>query len=238
MLPSSYYIVGGFDRAVENLFSDVFGYRRHHHMDEADVVIFTGGCDVSPGLYQEAAIRGTYCSEARDDQEMEQYFEAFAQDKRMIGICRGAQLIHVMQGNKLWQDIDGHGIGGNLHPALDLVTGKTVDVTSCHHQMMRVDDDDASNAFKVVAIANMSSRRNAEKDRMAVTEKGNVFRNDVEVLWYPNIQALCYQGHPEYQRKQCLTYFTELMKRYGFLAENFQLQEIKSSLAQRFALSN
>lgn len=57
--------------------------------EEADVILFTGGSDVTPSFYGEA--RGSYtgpCDLARDKEERE-LFKTYVGKKQFIGICRG-----------------------------------------------------------------------------------------------------------------------------------------------------
>lgn len=217
-MSKTFHVIGR-DSSVSSTFSRRLGMKETD-FEDAEVVIFTGGEDVSPSWYKEERLVGTYCNDKRDDMEVQAFWEARS-DKMIIGICRGAQLIHVMEDGKLWQDVSGHSIGGAEHPAFDMVTGQAVHVTSCHHQMMRVDNAaDPMNEFQIVCIAAESNKRKAAGIVSATSGPGKFFRNDIEVLWYPKINALCYQGHPEWHGPNCLKYFTKLMKRYHFIASD------------------
>ncbi|MCD7919961.1 MAG: gamma-glutamyl-gamma-aminobutyrate hydrolase family protein, partial [Clostridiales bacterium] len=65
-----------------------------------------GGHDVSPALYQQP--RSPHCGPtcpARDRLETALYARALAEGKPVLGICRGIQLINVLQGGTLYQDL-------------------------------------------------------------------------------------------------------------------------------------
>lgn len=71
-----------------------------------DGYLMTGGHDVSPELYGEEPKEncGAVCRE-RDVMETEIYRRAVEQDKPVLGICRGIQLMNVLEGGTLYQDI-------------------------------------------------------------------------------------------------------------------------------------
>ncbi len=71
-----------------------------------DGLLLTGGHDVSPALYhaEKTAACGSVC-EARDHIEGALYGAALAESKPVLGICRGIQLINVLQGGTLYQDL-------------------------------------------------------------------------------------------------------------------------------------
>jgi putative glutamine amidotransferase len=118
--------------------------------------LFTGGHDVSPGLYgaEPSALCGPVCAE-RDAMEGALFSLAvLEQDKPALGICRGMQLFNVLLGGTLYQDLPAYyTAGAAIHrqrppydtPAhrLDLEPGSplravlgtdTLQVNSSHHQ--------------------------------------------------------------------------------------------------------
>lgn len=219
----TYYIVGALDHSVDSLFSRIYGMDRTSDMDACDLMIFTGGEDIDPALYNEKPLKNTHFNEARDELEIEAYWIGYSKNKQMIGICRGAQLIHVMHGYTLWQHVSGHAIGGREHDTFDIPSGAYVRTTSCHHQMMRVDPKEDKPKYKVIGIAAETTQRHSVEKTERTSSSTRVFRNDIEVLWYPEDRHLCYQGHPEYRKAECLLYFTALMKRYEFIDKTLSL---------------
>lgn len=74
--------------------------------DKYDGFLFTGGQDVCPELYNEKILPecGECCSD-RDIMEKELFSIVFSMDKPVFGICRGIQLINVLLGGTLYQDL-------------------------------------------------------------------------------------------------------------------------------------
>jgi len=71
-----------------------------------DGVLLTGGEDVSPNLYgAEAHPSVTDCDPVRDSIEIDLARRALAEEKPILGICRGLQVINVALGGTLIQDI-------------------------------------------------------------------------------------------------------------------------------------
>ena len=57
-------------------------------IEEAEVVIFTGGEDVDPSLYGCKKHHTTYCNSKRDQEEQE-IFKKITEKQIALGICRG-----------------------------------------------------------------------------------------------------------------------------------------------------
>lgn len=73
-------------------------------------VILTGGLDIDPNIYgedtdPEADVR---ISSERDEWEIPILKQALANNMPILGICRGMQLLNVVFGGKLIQDLSGH----------------------------------------------------------------------------------------------------------------------------------
>jgi putative glutamine amidotransferase len=121
-----------------------------------DGFIFTGGQDVSPGLYGEGVLPfcGELCAE-RDAMETALFSCAVLKlNKPALGICRGMQLFNALLGGTLYQDINAQfsrGFPGHkqnppydrpIHkvsfepgsPLNGLLGGGELSVNSCHHQ--------------------------------------------------------------------------------------------------------
>jgi putative glutamine amidotransferase len=71
-----------------------------------DGLLMTGGQDVNPLLYGQTAT-DQCCAICRERDEMETFFfrEAIEQNTPILGICRGLQMINVLLGGTLYQDI-------------------------------------------------------------------------------------------------------------------------------------
>lgn len=75
-------------------------------LDGCDGLLLTGGHDVDPALY--GAALSPACGPLqpeRDKMEAFLYGEALRQQKPILAICRGMQLVNVLQGGTLYQDL-------------------------------------------------------------------------------------------------------------------------------------
>jgi len=153
---------------------------------EVALVVFTGGDDVTPTLYGENRHFSTCFNLRRDTYETEMFNQAYKHNIPCVGICRGAQFLCVMSGGKLVQDIGGH--GGCLH---DIRTndGRVLEVNSSHHQMQLPSNDSVLLAWSEKRLSN---RYMNGDDENLDCEK------EIECVYYPRINAVGIQGHPEY----------------------------------------
>ena len=178
-------------------------------IDDCDVVLFTGGADVSPHLYCEPRGARTNCQVERDRFEVWVANMAIKKEKKMLGICRGAQLMCVMAGGKLIQDVDGH----LRSHGIEDVFGNVMLMPSTHHQMMRPDTADDS---VCVAWAKYPLSKNYTDGSGA--ELYQPFAHiEPEIAYFPKIRALAIQGHPEMSSDVHLhKYCSDLVEFYLF----------------------
>lgn len=167
-----------------------FGWNIVNDMEEADLIQFTGGADVNPKHYREAVHPTTSFNDAQDAAEITEFHKALALGLPMAGICRGAQLLNVLGGGKLYQDVNNHALFG-MHPAVDTCTLETINVTSTHHQMMRC----GSKGHIFLVSCGVATKKEAMVNGIIADFSADTI--DVEGVFYPNINALCIQGHPE-----------------------------------------
>lgn len=85
-----------------------------------DGIIFTGGPDVRPELFGETIIPscGTINDE-RDAYELKLYKMAMAENKSILGICRGVQVMNIAEGGNIYQDIYSQSGTVLVHHTLD-----------------------------------------------------------------------------------------------------------------------
>lgn len=136
-----------------------------------DGYLFTGGHDVDPEMYGEKPLPvcGACCPK-RDILEKEVYKIAKAKDKPVLGICRGIQLLNVLQGGSLYQDLPQQFLGTKevdhhmtapydrtVHevsiventPLYRLLHRNTLPVNSYHHQGIRT----VGSGLEVMAVS-------------------------------------------------------------------------------------
>lgn len=183
----------------------------------ADIVVFGGGSDVFPGLYGEKAHKTSHWDLARDQECAELYQLCLSKGIPMLGICRGAQFLHVMNGGKLWQNLDKHNSG---HTAWD-TRDKTLlgNISSVHHQACRFNE-----GMEVLLEAHISLLREAGEpldspdfDPDSLEDRG--YGRDIEAYFYKETGCFGIQGHPEYAGFNQFTRWS-LMKLQQLFIEN------------------
>ena len=125
--------------------------------DLCDAVCLTGGPDVAPALYGEQTREDCNVETAPEMDQVDLTLArwAVAEEKPLLAICRGMQVLNVALGGTLWQDL-GRQFAGALahhheprqeviHPIelvaasrmRDIAGAPTVAVNSVHHQGLR-----------------------------------------------------------------------------------------------------
>lgn len=69
-----------------------------------DMVIFSGGEDINPRIYSRENTHSSY-NDKRDNIELKILDQAMSLNKKILGICRGHQLINSFLGGNLYQDL-------------------------------------------------------------------------------------------------------------------------------------
>lgn len=187
------------------LFEDM-AHKMVHHLEQAQLVVFTGGADVTPSLYGDAAHPWTGNHSERDESEMKIFDYCQAKKIPTVGICRGAQFLNVMSGGRMYQHVEKH---TRSHSITDLLTGETVYVSSTHHQMMM-----PSPEALLVATAALGGEREWFD---GVTPRKDVSDQDIEVVYYKHTNSLCFQPHPEFDAAEyegMKQYFKGLLSRF------------------------
>jgi putative glutamine amidotransferase len=81
---------------------------RHVRADDYDGILFAGGEDVDPSLYEERKrYDSVHVERARDEFEFALLDAALDRRLPILGICRGIQMINVKFGGTLYQDLKG-----------------------------------------------------------------------------------------------------------------------------------
>lgn len=198
------FIVNG-DKSYHDLFTSL-GFTITRDIEQANLVCFTGGSDVSPEMYGHKKHPATYNDPLRDLVEGQVFSQARKLDIPMVGICRGGQFLNVMSGGEMYQDVTKH---GRSHSITDLQTGETIYVSSTHHQMIKHSPEGI-----LVASSNLYGNRDYWDGQVFVLEQSEC---DNEVVFYPNTKCLCFQPHPEYSAPEyegMRKYFGELLFRF------------------------
>ena len=165
-----------------------------HKLLTADLVQFGGGSDINPQWYNEDRHPKTFFDPDWDAKERIAFNLAQKRNIPVAGICRGAQLLNVLCGGKIWQHVDGH--KGN-HIAWDLFTGESFVVTSTHHQMMICGVD----GLVVLSSKEATVKEGFANNKIRVFATRSKKHEDIEAIYYAEDQAYCFQTHPEYREK-------------------------------------
>ena len=127
-------------------------------VEQADGLLLTGGGDIEPARYNAAAAPEVYeVDPVRDGLEIDAFRAARAHGRRVLGICRGVQLMAVASGGSLHQHLPAAGFDHHweesrqYEPVHEVLTDAgsaaeralagTVKVNSIHHQAVREPGD-------------------------------------------------------------------------------------------------
>lgn len=197
MTKRTVYIVGGGQIGYSDMFL-AMGWELADNIQEANLVQFTGGEDVTPSFYNQHPHPRTSNNLLRDERERLYFLTAQKNNIPTAGICRGGQFLNVMCGGELWQHVDNH---GREHIAKDMHRKKELIVTSTHHQMMCPSKRTVGN----ILLYAIESERKEKGRPLSSTDKSPLVlyghTPDIEAIHYPRYNSLCFQPHPEYPDK-------------------------------------
>jgi len=185
------YVAGSMDSVANWMEGEVV-----RKLNEADVVVFPGGADVDPKLYDRTSNPNTNSSPTRDTFELGIFNEAIQLKKHIVGICRGAQLCCVKAGGILVQH------QANYSPSHKINTiDKTSIITTSDHHQAQYPWLLPKDKFRVLAWTQDYSPFHEDGDgsEMVVGVKEVPDGKEVEVCYYPEIKALAIQAHPEWE---------------------------------------
>jgi putative glutamine amidotransferase len=106
-LPEAYaqaVIKGG---GIPILFPPIVNAEIDRYLSLVDGVILSGGTDVDPNIYGELPIpQMGSVDPMRDTFELKLTYSIIKEQKPVLAICRGCQVLNVAAGGSLWQDIN------------------------------------------------------------------------------------------------------------------------------------
>jgi len=187
------------------------------YMDHNTTIMYGGGEDISPSLYNEPCNEktGAWDTPSRRDKLEKSIFEIGKEvGARHFGICRGSQFLGAMAGGKLFQHVNNHGrshpIDYHMHNvaysplAMGLLREEKQEllkhnnkflVTSTHHQA--VDISTIKNAVLIFSTPCISDVYETGTGRVDPTD----VKQDTEAYYVPEERILGIQGHPEFMNK-------------------------------------
>lgn len=132
-----------------------------HFIQSCDGFLFTGGHDVDPSFYGKTKDQTTISLIERDQMEGYCMKRLLTLDKPILAICRGLQLLNVVNGGTLYQDLPTERFSTINHqmkapydrkqhqvtiektsPLAAIYNKKTLNVNSRHHQAIQTLGDD------------------------------------------------------------------------------------------------
>ena len=161
------------------------GFTRN--IEDADLVLALGGSDVSAHYYGQNDGGYLSCDRNTDALEYKGFIRAIQLKKKIIGICKGSQWGAALAGGSIFQHV--------RHPYYHEVTtfdGQKLLVNSTHHNMQNVLNLKENEDYKLLAWAEGISpfHFNGGKINVPCTK-------EPEVVFYPKINFLAIQCHPE-----------------------------------------
>lgn len=187
----------GFESFLQGLFpGKEIEYVKNWKDTRLNLIVFTGGEDVSPSMYGENTGKYTHTNAKRDQKESDDYHSIYYGTPR-LGICRGAQFLTVMNGGKLIQHVEGH--KGCLDTIETYVPGSgkyVIKVPSDHHQMM-FPYNLSKDRYEILGHSEyFKSNTYLNGDNQEIELPDNFL--EPEIIYYPQHNSLAIQSHPEW----------------------------------------
>lgn len=154
---------------------------------ECDLLLLTGGEDIHPSLYNEKIHPQSYHNLTRDLIEKQWFEKAVKLGKPILGICRGSQLLCILNGGRLIQHQQNK---YHIHP-IELYDNTKIDITSTHHQAQypfNLPNVDYNILGWTKGISDF--HQDGEQNEMSP-------RVECEIVYYKKTNSLGIQGHPE-----------------------------------------
>lgn len=157
-----------------------------HDYNNSDLVVLTGGVDINPHLYGQIPLETTWQSNLYRDREEQEIFKKCIQDKKpIVGICRGAQFLNVMNGGTLEQHVPEHQQAHNILYSDDWDT------------ILSQKGDQGSELTKVLYA--LAGHHQCMRDcKRAKIIGASEFDNNPEIVFWPETRCLGHQPHPEW----------------------------------------
>ncbi len=187
--------------AAINMFERA-GFEVVKDYQEVDLICFLGGTDVDPAIYGEERGPHTQSPDRQRDEVEVALFRKFL-DVPKVGICRGGQLLNVLNGGKMIQHL-GKTISGDVQVFVAANLARDDE-----HRIMRVDHHQGMLAANDIGNGLLSWNERDDEDDYKMWP-------DYAIV-YEDTKSLCFQPHPEWGHKGTEDYFFELIEKYfGF----------------------
>ena len=187
-----------FKTFLQGLFPDkIVNIVKNWRENKIDLIIFTGGEDITPSYYGENVGKYTHINTIRDQNEFDIFHTVFYGVPK-LGICKGAQLLTVGSGGKLIQHVEGH---RNTIDKITICSSNSneeyiIEIPSDHHQMMFPYNLN-KNRYQILGYSTYFKSNvylNGENENIKLP---NNFL-EPEIIYYEDFNSLAIQSHPEW----------------------------------------
>lgn len=182
-----------YNRLLDHSFANWITNNYNTNYKESDIVLFEGGPDLNPKLYNHKQSRKTKFDNERDYMDLKVLDKAIQDEKCIIGICRGAQLICVAAGGKLIQNME-HKEVHDLN-TFDGFTFKNVVSTHKQLQYPQASDLVEKEDYYILGSHEVYNAKGRYLNGKTIDREETT--KDIEICYYPKIKALAIQTHPE-----------------------------------------
>ncbi len=158
-----------------------------------DGLVLCGGNDITPIYYGEEINGAVEIDEARDRAEIALAKAFIAQKKPILGICRGSQILNVVFGGSLYQDIEEASIHKSVEKMYDLMHEAKAEKGSVFYQLY-------GEEFIVNSVHHQAVKTLGEGLKVTLTA-GKI----IEGFEHTKLPIIGIQSHPEqmcYERKK------------------------------------
>jgi gamma-glutamyl-gamma-aminobutyrate hydrolase PuuD len=170
-----------------------------YNMREADILILTGGADISTEMYGEKDTQNSIKNTKRDIEELILAGYAIKHNIPILGICRGAQMLCAIAGGKLVQNIS-----HNHEHEIVIFNNKYYEcprnrmlVNSLHHQLQYPFNIKDKHEYVMIAATYTDLRMIDTGGSKDISLKTLKRKGEPEIVYYKKIKGLGIQFHPE-----------------------------------------
>lgn len=181
--------------SFRDVYPDIFSLDKNINENNLDLLIFTGGQDLNPAQYGQHPNGSMGWSDHRDKQEfstLKRWLSGKLKSKRILGVCRGLQLLNVGFGGTLNQDMDHPGVHRIEWTRKNPFDSLKV-VNSLHHQ----------------AIAQLGNAYRFNPVILGVEPETQIIE---AVMWKDSILAV--QFHPEFFGREAKANFFSIVNKW------------------------
>lgn len=175
-----------------------------NYIDSVDALVLAGGQDVSPLYFGEDPQINLHETDSdRDAFEVALVLEAIKQEKPILGICRGLQIVNVALGGTLYQDLNsqyqGLNVRHNQYPTKWYTPTHRLILKRVSWLQSFLDDQSLVNSFHHQAVKKLGDglQLDAVSTDNVVEAFSDESRRIYAVQWHPEMLLM---KHPEAQK--------------------------------------